>query len=351
MKRLLVLLVLSISFIQGALCQSGTSAKFGVKRLVNYLEAHELSGVDTNYIGAPRHKWAVFVNGYVSDMDFDLRSNVLSDTPIGYDEKIGRVSVDMFSDLQKQISVGLYFLGYGLSYSFDMGKGYKKNLSFTMYSSPVGGEFRFHSTNIIHGKIGIKGMGREFQILDGDAKMENFILNAYYVFNPRKFSYASAMSYSKIQKKSAGSVLAGVSLNQTRLSAYDMVLVSLMGGVDKILLRQFSIGAGYGYNWVPAKGLNIHLSDIPMLLITTKSATKTSGEWSGEQKDQQKKLFGSKTHVSFSHMLRTSVSYGWNERFQVGLSAYYNYFRVGKHSSYFASTEDWNARFFVAYRF
>ena len=134
MKRLLVLLVLSISFIQGALCQSGTSAKFGVKRLVNYLEAHELSGVDTNYIGAPRHKWAVFVNGYVSDMDFDLRSNVLSDTPIGYDEKIGRVSVDMFSDLQKQISVGLYFLGYGLSYSFDMGKGYKKNLSFTMYS-------------------------------------------------------------------------------------------------------------------------------------------------------------------------------------------------------------------------
>ena len=194
-------------------------------------------------------------------------------------------------------------------------------------------------------------MGREFQILDGDAKMENFILNAYYVFNPRKFSYASAMSYSKIQKKSAGSVLAGVSLNQTRLSAYDMVLVSLMGGVDKILLRQFSIGAGYGYNWVPAKGLNIHLSDIPMLLITTKSATKTSGEWSGEQKDQQKKLFGSKTHVSFSHMLRTSVSYGWNERFQVGLSAYYNYFRVGKHSSYFASTEDWNARFFVAYRF
>ena len=197
-----------------------------------------------------------------------------------------------------------------------------------------------------------KDFGVDSDIREEEAKMENFILNAYYVFNPKKFSYGAAMSYSKIQKKSAGSLLGGVSLNQTRLTAYDIVLASLMGGVNKILIRQFSIGVGYGYNWVPAKGLNIHLSEIPMLLITTKSAAKASGEgWSNEEKERQRKLFGGKTHVSFNHMFRTSVSYGINDRFLVGLSGYYNYFRVGKHSSYYASTEDWNARVFFAYRF
>ena len=322
-----------------------------IRRLIDYLKRTELSGVDTNYIGVPVRKWAVFTNGYFTDMDFDLRSNALADEVAGYDQRIGRVSIDMYSKLEKQVSLGVYWMGYGLGYSFDLGKGFNKDLSLTLYSSPVGGEIRFHSTNRISGKIAVKGMGVELDIAEQDAKMENFILNAYYVFNPKRYSYGAAMSYSKIQKKSAGSVLAGLTLNRTRLTAYDPVLASLMGGVNKINIQQISLGAGYGYNWVPVKGLNVHLSEIPMVLLTTKSATKASGEWSDSEKDQQKKLFGSKTHVSFSHMFRTSVSYGWNDRFHAGVSGYYNYFRVGRHSSYFASMEDWSARVFFAVRF
>ncbi|MBR0314010.1 MAG: DUF4421 family protein [Bacteroidales bacterium] len=362
MKRLFVLLVLICASSYSAFCQlseeaspveegTGDIKKFGIKRLVNYLKAHELSGVDTSYIGVPKRKWTVFANGYFTDMDFDLRSNALSNESAGYDQKIGKVSIDMYSKLEKQLSVGLYWMGYGLGYSFNLGKGFNKDLSLTMYSSPVGGEIRFHSTNRISGKIAVKGMGVELDIGEQDAKMENFILNAYYVFNPKRFSYGAAMSYSKIQKKSAGSVLAGLTVNRTRLTAYDIVLASLMGGVNKINIQQISLGAGYGYNWVPVKGLTVHLSEIPMVLITTKSATKASGDWSDTEKDRQKKLFGNKTHISFSHMFRTSVSYGWNDRFQAGVSGYYNYFRVGRRSSYFASMEDWSARFFFAVRF
>ena len=37
-------------------------------------------------------------------------------------------------------------------------------------------------------------------------------LNTYYVFNNKKFSYASALSQTTWQKKSAGSVIAGASI-------------------------------------------------------------------------------------------------------------------------------------------
>lgn len=326
--------------------------------LVNFLEERELRGVDTNYIGAPKKKWAVFANSYLSSMDFDLRSRFVDNADDGNPYQLSRAVIDLHSKTQKQVSLGLYYMGYGLSYAFNLGKGYERDLTLTLYSSPVGGEYRYHSTNRIKGSIDMKDLyGEDLMLkMNGtEAQMDNFILNVYYVFNPKKFSYASAMSYSKIQKKSAGSVIAGLTLNRTRLKSSDPWLSYVMGTVNRIKIQQFAIGAGYGYNWVPAKNLTIHISEIPMLLITTKSATKMKSEnddgWSTIQKEGQKKLFGSKTHVSFSHMLRFSSSYTWNDRYLAGISTYYNYFRVGKHSSYYASTADWNLRFFFAYRF
>ena len=57
---------------------SGVSKIVSLKnKLVNYLESIELKGVDTNYVGVPEKKWAVFTNAYLSQFDFDLRSNVM----------------------------------------------------------------------------------------------------------------------------------------------------------------------------------------------------------------------------------------------------------------------------------
>lgn len=360
MKRIVLLLLVLVASLTAAFSQTAvdltpapehSKVRTLVDKLVNYLEERELSGVDTNYVEAPKYKWAVFANTYLSQLDFDLRSNGDANK-VDYVEGIGKVTVDMRSKVETQVSLGLYFMGYGLSYSQDLNKGYKKNLSFTMYSSPVGGEFRYHTTDRIHGKLAAKELGFNFDIMEGEAKMENFILNAYYVFSPKKFSYASAMSYSKIQKKSAGSFLGGLTFNQTKITAYDPILRGMIGGINKIHLRQFSFGVGYAYNWVPVKGLTVHLSGIPMILITTKSATKnTGGDWDENQKETQKKLFGGKTHVSYTHMGRASVSYSFSDRVMAGYSAYYNFFRVGRHSEYYASTEDWNMRFFVAVRF
>ena len=59
----------------------------------------------------------------------------------------------------------------------------------------------------------------------------------------------------------------------------------------------------------------------------------------------------SKTHISYNYMFRTSASYAFNNKFLAGFSGFYNFFKVGDHSSYYASNEDWSVRFFFAYRF
>ncbi|MBQ1882219.1 MAG: DUF4421 family protein [Bacteroidales bacterium] len=329
-----------------------------LKRLDNYLESRELSGVDTNYIGVPKRKWSVFLNTYLSRMDFNLSSRLAEGDDFG--DKTGKLItqsvINMHSKANKQISLGLYYRGYGLSYSFNLGKGYNKDWSFAIYSSPVGGEFRYHSTKKIKGDIEFKGADVKLDLTTGTAKMENFILNAYYVFSPRKFSYSPAMNYSKIQKRSAGSFLAGLTLNRTRLRAYDPWLGYALGRVNRLNIQQFALGAGYGYNWVPMKGLTVHLSAIPMLLVTTKSDTEMkaapdSDGWDTMQEPGQKDLFGAKMKLSFAHMFRHSVSYSAKDRYTFGASVFYNYFKVGKHSDYYALSRDWSLRFFFAYRF
>ena len=358
MKKIYLFLAICLLVAAPVFSQSGERTgvqKIALMRnkLVNFLEKRELSGLDTNYIGAWPRKWSVFANTYFSSMDFDMRSNRVDIQ----DEEIhdGRSVINMRSRTNRQVSLGLYYMGYGLSYSLSLGKGFKKDFSLTMYSSPAGGEFRYHTTRNIKGDFTTPS-GENLVLMGNEASMENVILNAYYVFNPSRFSYSAAMSNFMIQKKSAGSVIAGLSLNRMRLYSNEPWLSYTLGRVNRLKIHQFALGAGYGYNWVPVPRLILHFSEIPMLLVTTRSVTNMKADedsdgWDSIQKQGYKNLFGGKTHVSFSHVFRTSATYSISDRFSAGTTFFYNYFRVGHHSSYFVSTEDWSLRFFVAYRF
>lgn len=313
------------------------------QRLHNFLRDTELKGLDTNYIGAPKRKWSAYLNTYTSDVAFRVKSKEIPE--------LGRIRISMHSKVQNQVSAGLFYYGYGASYSWSLIKGYNKDLSFTTYSSPVGGEVRYHTSKAISGTISAQNLPKELKILRGDAKETTFILNTYYLFNRRKFSYGAAMSYSKIQKRSAGSPMAGLTLYQTRITSYDPLLTSMLGGIKRIKLRQWGIGGGYAYNWVvmnsDEKNLLLHASLMPMILFTAKSVARSeSGEWVVKEG-----TFGQKNNTTLTFMARGSVSYNWSERYLTGISGFYNTFRVGSRNSYHASTDDWVVRVFFAVRF
>lgn len=93
------------------------------------------------------------------------------------------------------------------------------------------------------------------------------------MFNSRKFSYPAAYKQRVIQKRSAGSLMAGVMYNYTRIdysSDSNGDLIYLMEGLGKVELWQGSVGVGYAYNWVPARGLLINVMAMPMLTLVNK---------------------------------------------------------------------------------
>ena len=80
-------------------------------------------------------------------------------------------------------------------------------------------------------------------------------LNAYWIFNYKKFSYPAAYSQSTNQRKSAGSLMAGFSYSQHNISFdYEKlpgeVRVQLHDALlfKKVKYSDYSINVGYGYN-------------------------------------------------------------------------------------------------------
>ena len=91
--------------------------------------------------------------------------------------------------------------------------------------------------------------------------------DAYYVFNNKKFSMPAARTGRLIQKRSAGSLFVMANFNQSRLHMYRM-----LNYTEEIFRHdQFSIGAGYGYNWAINNGkLLFSISVIPMFSLVNR---------------------------------------------------------------------------------
>lgn len=104
-------------------------------------------------------------------------------------------------------------------------------------------------------------------------KVRTVIANAYYLFNGKRFSYCAAYDQSVFQKRSAGSLLAGAMYYYGRInyaSDANAPLIYLMHGLGRVKTWQGSVGAGYAYNWVPARGLLVSAMAMPMLTFVNK---------------------------------------------------------------------------------
>jgi hypothetical protein len=95
-------------------------------------------------------------------------------------------------------------------------------------------------------------------------------LNAYYVFNGRRYSQAAAYNQSVIQRRSAGSFLAGATWYQSSFDNSDLanrLLLFYCNNEKRIKIHQANIGFGYGYNLVPLRGLVINAMVMPTLSV------------------------------------------------------------------------------------
>ena len=179
--------------------------------------------------------------------------------------------------------MGIYF-GWRwifLGYTFDVedlfgenkNKPKKKEMSLNIYSSKFGMDLYYRKTGSDFKLRSQEGFNLDEQIknIQFDGLQSNIIgLNAYWIFNHKKFSYPAAYSQSTNQRKSAGSFMAGFSYSRHKIffdhnKLPDPIKENLNQQLqfNKIKYSDYSLGFGYGYNWVFAKNWVSNLSLLP----------------------------------------------------------------------------------------
>lgn len=217
--------------------------------------------VDSTYMERPSQTMKFRVSGNCSGAKIDTRG-VMNGSDIRM-----RTS----ADLKTTMSFNYSYRGLGIGFSVNPAKifGKKTSTEFNMglYWNRCGIEAIYQSSGTFTGETEVDG--RISDIPAGILSQNLIQVNAYYSFNAKRFSYPAAFTQSWIQKRNAGSVLAGVSYSRGNLdaSANDDAGIRPMS----LSMSYASLGVGYGYNFVIQKKWLMHISSIPQIVFYSRN--------------------------------------------------------------------------------
>lgn len=251
-----------------------TSLKDRLLQVQNYLDSAARRKVDPAYIEVPKKPWRVILRYKMNGVYVDYQ-NVFEVQEINTraDWKM-RFEPPMAASLG--VWVGYRGLGIGISKSLTKKSGRYFSISSTGAKYGFNLRLRQFSTSAVHGTADLFYEGQLFQHLDDHDDLDSPVwvrslyLNAYYVFNGRRYSQAAAYNQSVIQRRSSGSFLVGATWYQSSLDYSDIKNFEVMiigNNVGKIKVHQASIGVGYGYNLVPFRGFVINAMAMPTLSV------------------------------------------------------------------------------------
>ena len=174
---------------------------------------------------------------------------------------------------------GFQICGMGLSFTYMINardliagkfiRNRRLQFSFTTSRIFVEGYYRKNDESTVH--LHLLGRWTGDEIFSG-LKREGYGLDAYYIFNHTHYSQAAAYCFSKYQKRSAGSLLAGIYLSHQDV-VMDLNKVSpklkkyLPSQVTYYCFRYRDFGAmiGYGYSWVFHHGWLYNITVAPSI--------------------------------------------------------------------------------------
>ena len=223
---------------------------------------------------------------YVVGIDKDFKGMLINNNWLdSYGGVIANNNMKVFMHSDINSSVGLHFsyMGIGYTYMFDLdnvfggdpSRHYKWNLSFAT------SRFSFEAYKSRNsGRVTIERFGNynnkkpaKFKFFGLEQKTSGF--DMYYFFNHRKYSQAAAYSFSKIQKRSAGSFIAGFLVATQNVDIDFLELPQEMKDYlpekadgtyyYKYHHRSYSFLLGYAYNWVFHKNWLLNITAAPSL--------------------------------------------------------------------------------------
>ncbi len=227
-----------------------------------YQFVKKFSQLDTNYVEPQKYNFEVMLQNTNTYEAYALSTS---------NGQHIRFSPDVSMKLGPYVGWRWIFLGYTIDFSHLSGGGNKQDFNMSFYSSQIGLDLFYRKTGRDY-KIREMDLGKDIDTsplknvdFDGiEASIKGF--NVYYIFNHRKFSYPAAYSQSTVQRRSAGSFLAGFGYTTHSLKVdwkkLGQIIEDRLGPTlaaqvldntlahERIHYADVSLSAGYAYNWV-----------------------------------------------------------------------------------------------------
>ncbi len=336
-----------------------------IKAVGRYIDSSAVKGIDQRYITVPKRPWQVVLKYNVNQMNLKMTSH----------QSIGDQFLFDFTskaNTRTANSLGLWvgYRGYGIGYSIGLrkqtgmyfttgvtGSSYGLNLRLRTYKSfDPSAEGSGYITTSDGSKV---DLGNSYTwLLEQPIRVRTMIIDGYYMFNSKRFSYMAAYDQSALQIKSAGSFMAGAMYHATTI-AYDNLenagFITFMDDIGKLRIRQASVGFGYAYNWVPVKGLLVSAFAMPMLTFYNRQKVDfydvKYDEETGELKElslRESKAINSDMMLNFN--ARLSLTYNF-ERISLNIYGQWNQFRYDHDNAGSGLVNDWFVNGQIGYRF
>lgn len=227
--------------------------------------------MDTTYIQPNKYNWAFLFQNTNAFESYTIKETK-SHQSITFSPKPG-VRIGPY--------LGWRWLFFG--YTFDISslwKGHKSTkteFELSLYSSMLMCDLIYRRTGDDFQLRRLSGFDQNAEQLEGKyfngVRSNTIGINAYYIFNHKRFSYPAAYAQSTVQKKSCGTWKAGFSFDLHELNFDYRKLPDNLPLSDDLKFKQnkywnLSISAGYGYNWVFKKNCLLNISLTPAIGYT-----------------------------------------------------------------------------------
>ena len=335
-----------------------------------YLDTKAKAKVDSNYIEVPAKPWRLILRYKENAVDVDYSQSV--DIPAYSEHSDWNLCFE--PPIASSVGFWVGYRGTGFSYSKSLTKNAGRYYSFSSTGAKYGFNFRLRRFNTQDARFrstdrnmetGVETKSDTTFTMPVPVWIRSVYINGYYVFNGRRYSQAAAYNQSVIQRRSAGSFLLGATWYQSSFDYSDIQNFGFMiagHGIYRAKVHQANLGVGYGYNWVPLRGLIVNVMAMPTVSVynrvktykydanydlSAKEPVDDYGDWNKETR----RWANGKTHkpiemadpnnhqfdywdiepdVDYSMFrlnldLRLGIAYNWKSCF-IGIQAQYNNF-------------------------
>ena len=339
-----------------------------LRQVQQILDARVKKKVDPAYIEVPEKPWRVIMRYKENVVDVDYFQGV--DLPESNEHSDVRLCFE--PPLAASVGVWVGYRGLGASISRSVARNAGRYYSISSTGAKFGFNFRLRRFRVEKARF----MATDYKDgkLDGEPYdtvtnmyspvwIRSVYVNGYYVLNGRHYSQAAAYNQSVIQRRSSGSLLLGLTWYQSSFDYSDInnyLYMLISDGIRRIKVHQANLGIGYGYNWVPLRGLVVNAMAMPTFSVYNRvkvyrynfnyclaedDPVDDYGEWNRQTKtwangkmskpilmDEDLDLDywdgGAETAYSAFQLnldLRVGIAYNWKNYF-VGLQGQYNNF-------------------------